>query len=234
MSHALSKPTKSSLICLLTVIGCGLGSAACSGGHNPDRALEESQKTKAHVVGQTLFLALTNSNELLFSNEAASGTGRLVALKPLAQAESAQHFQFRFQLAPGGSLTLHANALQTSDTAGFDRSVALTFKRSESPSETALQVSLSAGGETDDWSSFFATLDARVALDIGVDVHNDHGGEAHVIVWNAADQNSLVELIDSGHDTAGTPGRGFGPYWGFDLTHATLELATVGAPRDAH
>lgn len=208
----------------------GFALAACSGGHNPDL-------TQGPISGKQTVISGT-SFELLESTDrdtAAGASKFLLASQPLADARFATHFRLTLELQPGGHAALSAFGEKTATSAtSLKNAVVIRFER---PLATApLSVSITASGTTDDWSAFFKGLDPAKPLQLGIDIHNDESGEAHVLVWNleAGDHPNLPTLIDSALDVNGAPGKGFGRHWGVLLSDAELQLARLTPPRYEH
>ena len=217
MSRFTRQPTALSLAALSALLSVTT-LTACSGGSNPDLAavLTPAGDTK-DISGVTF---LKGANETMY------------AANPLAEVQSANHFEIDFSIEPGGSLTLVANAILTPETGVLDRGVEFEFRRSTNAGEQALTVLVRASGAERNWSQFFTSLDARGTIAIGVDVHNDHGGEAHIIAWGADHENPI---FNSGIRSAGgSPGRGFGARWGFKSTNSTVSAVKLETPHDEH
>jgi hypothetical protein len=205
----------------------GFSLAACSGGHNPDLN-QPPVSGKQTVITGTSFEVLESAN----GETASTNKSFLLATEPLADTRSSAHFRFTVDLKAGGSATLFAFGEKTPTS--ISKSVEIRFER---PLGAAgLAVSITASGTTDDWSAFFKDLDPAKPLNLGVDVHNDEAGEAHILIWNLenGDRPNLPTLIDSALDVNGSPGKGFGRRWGMSLVEAELQLARVTSPRYEH
>ncbi|HVJ64247.1 MAG TPA: hypothetical protein VM901_03230 [Bdellovibrionota bacterium] len=198
---------------------------ACGGGYNPDRAALERLNQK---VSSTRFEILGSPESLNYeaSENRVLGSGDLRMAPDLGESESAHSFVFEFVLTRINSeLTFVSHA----DTK-LQNGVELRFRRTDAASSPF--VAVKASGEVADWSNFFASLDAAKTFKLAVDVHNDHGPFSHLIVWD--EKRSGAKLLDSGADTDGAPGHGFGAHWGFRLRDAHLISVSRGEPRDAH
>lgn len=192
---------------------------ACSGGNNPDLATPPpaTREDAKNISGVTFLKGATNL---------------IYASTPLSETESANHYELGFNLQPGGSLTLLSNAILLANTGVLDRAVEVEFRRSTDANDANLTVLVRASGAERNWSQFFTSLDARGPVAVSLDIHNDHGGEAHIIAWGADHENPI---FNSGIRTSGgSPGRGFGPRWGFRLNDATLNTVALETPHDEH
>ena len=78
-----------------------------------------------------------------------------------------------------------------------------------------------------DLTAAVSGIDASKPMSIAIEIHNDHGNDAHVLLWNeAAGSQELGE--------ESVRGRGVGSNWGFRLQNARVSHAAKGAIRDAH
>lgn len=210
---------------------------SCSGGRNPDKEAALAPAEKVAKIGGIEFeiidsadsAALPASIQISSSNE-ISGTGLLVAREPLSDVKIGRHFTVRGGLTDGGSLRLTTFAIREADLLknGFEIEI------SRVPGALGLKVIAKAGTTEDDWSQFFSKLSPSEEFEIGVDIHNDENGEAHVLVWNLKDTATKEPIFDSAVDVNGAPGKGFGRQWAIHLTDAVLRQVSVGEPRDDH
>lgn len=200
----------------LTLIGC-------AGGSNPDRAVAADPAQATKNISGVPFVTL----------KADGATETIYAASPLEEGiESGNHFRFQFELAPGGSITLFANAVLSKETSSLERGVEIEITRSTDPTAPALNVVARASGQEKNWSAFFSKLDARGPITLGLDVHNDHGGQAHILAWSGDEHDPMFN--SGSRQVGGSPGRGFGALWGFRTTGANLGAVAVDHPRDEH
>jgi hypothetical protein len=198
---------------------------ACGGGNNPDRASDQAggdQQTDgvSSKIGDTQASVL--DGELSFDNGTASGTGSIRIRGQLP--DDANNYTFEFQLEPGGKLTLVTNSKMN-----LTQGVEVEFTR---PDESArLTVVLRAPGRQSDQSQRFAGIRADQPLRFSIDVHNDEGEFAHILIWDQSSGSDEL-TFDSGAVRRGSPGRGFGLSWGFRLQQASVSEAVLGKPRD--
>lgn len=198
---------------------------ACSGGHNPD-LVQNTPSSKQTVISGTIFEEL---------NDNSFSSGILVGSEALLDPKSASHFQFQVDLSTGGSIALSAFGDKilagTPGAPQLKNAIVLNFVR---PNDSgAITVQVSASGTTDNWSEFFKSIDASKPFEIGVDIHNDEAGEAHILIWKFENGNEQL-LLDSAIDVAGSPGKGFGKHWGFTIQQAKLLSARLSSPRYQH
>lgn len=221
------KRTKISVGVAMWTLFLSLTLSACSGGHNPDLAPAPISGKQTVITGTPF--------EILEMPERSSSVPRqtlFLATQPLVDARSAAHFQFTVDLQPGGEATLLAFGEKTPTSLAK----AIEIRVQRLISSGALTVSITASGTTDDWSDFFKDLDPEKPIHLGVDIHNDESGEAHVLIWDlqAGDRPNLPTLVDSAMDVNGSPGKGFGRHWGIALLKGELTLANVTVPRYDH
>lgn len=213
---------------LLPLVGALLSVTmiGCSGGSNPDRAAVADPAQATKTISGVPFLTLKSEAT------AAGEIETIYAATPLEEIESGNHFRFQFELAPGGSITLFANARLSKETSSLERGVEFEITRSTDPTVAALSVIVRASGQEKNWSAFFSKLDARGPVTLGLDVHNDHGGQAHILAWSGDEHD---HMFNSGsRQVGGSPGRGFGNLWGFRTAGANLGAVAVDHPRDEH
>ena len=203
--------------CLVLVL-----TAACGGGPNPDRAALEEIPLSQSVSGEK-FTVLSSEETLRFGGGRLYGTGRVRFVQDLGGVDTAVNYVLTFSLEESGKLSLisHANA-------SLENGLEIMFQRTGS----TLTVNAKAGRVTDDWSSFFTSINASQTMKISVDVHNDES-LTHVILWNDL-VSASAPLLDSGADLNGAPGNGFGQNWGLKLEAASVAGVSKGGARDAH
>lgn len=209
---------------LYSILATTVTLTACSGGYNPD--VIETPSLKHTVISGTIFEEL---------NDNSFSSGILVGSEALQDMRSASHFRFQVSLAAGGSIALSAFGEKifsgTPSQPQLKNAVVLVLARSSE--SNAITVQVSASGTTDNWSEFFKSIDASKTFEIGVDVHNDEAGEAHILIWKIENGNEQL-LLDSATDVAGSPGKGFGKHWGFTIQQAKLLSARLSSPRYQH
>jgi hypothetical protein len=197
---------------------------ACGGGNNPagsDQPGGDQQSGgMVNKIGDTQASVL--DGDLSFDNGTASGSGAVRMRGQLP--DEANNYTIEFELEPGGKLTLVTNSKMN-----LTQGVELEFSR---PDESAnLSVVLRAPGRQSDQSQRFAGIRADQPLRFSVDVHNDEGEFAHILIWNILSGSDDL-VFDSGVVRRGSPGRGFGLSWGFKLQNASVSEAVLGKPRD--
>jgi len=210
---------------LLFVLSTTIG---CSGGRNPDKESTAQPEKVARLAG--VEFETSASSSLSVTGTELSGSGLVIAREALSDVKIGRHFILRGELPEGGSIRLMTFAIRTSEELknGFE------LKLSRPIGATRLKVIAKAGNNEDDWSQFFSGIQPDTEFEIGIDVHNDENGEAHVLVWNLKDNAKQEPFFDSAMDVNGAPGKGFGRHWAMQLNNATLRLATVGEPRNDH
>ncbi len=196
--------------------------ASCGGGPNPDRDALKNIPVPQNVSGQK-FSILSSEEGLNFGDGTLSGTGSVRFADDLGGVETAFNYSLVFSLEDDGELTLVSHS-STALTNGIE----FTFKRIGS----SLSVQAKAGSTTDDWSSFFAGVDASEKMKISIDVHNNEA-LTHVIFWNDLVSESAA-ILDSGADVDGSPGKGYGQNWGLKIKDAEVVSVRKGGARDAH
>ncbi len=195
----------------------------CAGGSNPDRAVaaDSTQTTKTISGVPFVTLKTEGSTELIY------------AASPLEEGiESGNHFRFQFELAPGGSITLFANGVLSKETSSLERGVEIEITRSADATVPGLNVVARASGQERNWSASFTKLDARGPVTLGLDIHNDHGGQAHILAWSGDEHDPMFN--SGSRQVGGSPGRGFGALWGFRTVGANIGAVAVDHPRDEH
>jgi hypothetical protein len=194
--------------------------SACGGGANPDRDALANVPLTQNVDGEK-FEILSQDGNLSFGSGTLAGTGSVRFADDLGSTATNSNFQLSFRLEDGGELSLVTHATQS-----LENGVVVRFKRSAA----VLAAYVTTAGVTDDWSSYFSSLDARVPLNIAIDIHNDEP-LTHLIFWN---ELTGAELLNSAEDVDGAAGKGFGQHWGLVLKNASVSQAKKSAPRDEH
>ncbi|KYG66175.1 hypothetical protein AZI86_03700 [Bdellovibrio bacteriovorus] len=188
--------------------------SACGGGYNPDKAVKENART----VGASTY------------EELSASKWRMTDL--LKDISSGANFEVTFTLADNGSVTVHTFA-----NSALGDGVNIQFTRIAS----ALNVTVSAGTQVQDWSSYFSNVDASQPMTFTFDVHNNER-PAHVLVWQGPKNASLNHrntLYNSAEDSvdlgfAGSPGNGTSRYWGISFTDADITNALSSTPQETH
>lgn len=201
-------------LALLLAVGCG-------GGHNPDRAALE-KISSAQILGVYKYEILDDASMLVARNGEVSGVGKVRFGEVLDGAKSAYHYSIKFRLDEDGSLILvsHADAKLAG---GFE----LHFVRHGG----VLEVMAKTARKSVNWTRYFASIPAQREIELGIDLHNDHGARSHLIFWDTLTGNVL---FDSGRSIHAAPGRGLGAEWGLQLKGATVYDIKKGAPKHAH
>ena len=203
-------------ICLSVIIGTLLSFflSACGGGYNPDKALQNN----AQKLGESSYFDL--------------GNGQGLMTEAIQNIASGANFQVGFSLDDGGSFTLTTFANKDL-TGGID----MVFTRSGG----ALSVQVITSTQTQDWSSYFTSVDAAADVQLTMDIHNNEH-PAHIMVWQGAKNasmdhrntlyNSAEDSIDLGYDNS--PGNGVGRAWGFKTINSQIMKAVMSATQDDH
>lgn len=190
----------------------------CAGGNNPDVANPKAAKPEnTQTVSGIEFTSLKN--------------GWIYSSQPLSEIESANHYKLTFDIAPGGSVIFSANGIAAEGSDTIDRGIEFEFRRSLDVNEPRLTVLGRASGGEDDWSEHFTSLDARQTVNLGIDVHNNEGDQAHLVAWGVGEEPIFES---SSRNVGGAPGRGYGMRWGFKLDQATLQSVALEGPREDH
>lgn len=187
---------------------------ACGGGYNPDKAL----LGQAQKIGDTAYYDL--------------GGNRWRVADALNSVQSGANFQLRFELQDHGTVTLHAFS-DADLQGGFE----LKFERDHG----VLKVFANAQGITQEWSSYFSSVNPTQPITLTTDIHN-HENPAHVLIWSGAKNNGLNHtntLYNTAEDSvdlnfAGSPGNGRARAWGVSFTDATISEAIVSSPQETH
>jgi len=195
---------------------------ACGGGPNPDKDSQRSIPSFQNISGEK-FTILASKESLSMDHGTISGAGSLRFSEDLGGVDTGFNYVLTFSLEDSGELTLvsHSNA-------SLEHGLEFIFKRVG----TKLMVHAKAGSITDDWSSFFTSFDASQIMKIAIDVHNNES-VTHVIFWNDLISTN-AQVLDSGSDVNGSPGKGYGQNWGLKLKSSTITSVTRGGPRNEH
>lgn len=154
-------------------------------------------------------------------NGTLRGSGRVLVDSSLGETRSASGYTLDFALSDGGSFKL----LSHSNTA-LEDALEISFVRDGN----ALEVTLSAGGQSEDISRAFASVNASSPVKIQVDVHNDES-PAHVMVWNRLATQSFTPATALYNSSNGrSPGPGGGARWGFEIDRASVSLGQRTRP----
>lgn len=227
------KNTNGILVATLLALTVTASAAGCSGGRNPDKEAVIPTEKIARLSGidfESLSSTDTPSTLESSSGSEISGTGLLLAREPLSDVKIGRHFTVRGELSDGGSIRLIAFAIREANQ--LKNGVELELSRI--PGAQGFKVTAKAGNKEDDWSQFFANINPTGEFEIGIDVHNDENGEAHILVWDLKNGTQPAAFFDSAVDVNGAPGKGFGRHWAVKMNYATMRHVTVGEPRYDH
>ena len=194
--------------------------ASCGGGPNPDEQALNAIPSTQSVNGEK-FEILSLPDGLTFGDGALSGSGFVKLAKNLGSKASSYNFELSLSLDNGGELTFFSHASES-----LASGVEVKFRRNAA----LLSVTVTAAGITEDWSSFFTSINAANEMKLAIDVHNDEP-LTHLIFWNDL---TNTELLNSAEDVDGCPGKGVGQHWGLKLVNATVSSIQKGESRDAH
>lgn len=200
-----------SALCLLS---------ACGGGPNPDRDALANVPLTQNVDGEK-FEILSQEENLSFGSGTLAGSGSVRFAEDLGSPATNYNFELNFSLDDDGELSLVTHSDQA-----LANGVVVKFKRTGA----VLSAHVTTAGVTDDWSSFFSSLNASEPLSIAIDIHNDEP-LTHLVFWN---ELTSTELLDSAEDVDGAAGKGFGQHWGLILNNASVSQSKKGPPRDEH
>lgn len=210
----------------LFVITACLVLVACSGGNNPDRALQQKATEAKQTISGIAYEVLENSS-LTFDGAKATGSGKIVALNALDGKQSSA-FKISLLLEDNGEVILHTysdNKLKN----GFDILI--------SRSGGKLKFKLSSSGKTIDYSELegIAALNAIETVELTMDVHNKEN-PAHFVLWKSSETtfDESTALLNSADEPQATPGNGSGLFFGLSLKDASVIGLTNHKPYDSH
>jgi hypothetical protein len=225
--------TNGFLVTILLALAVTASAVGCSGGRNPDKEAVVSPE-KIHRLSGIDFetLGSTDAPPTLEASSGSeiSGTGLLLAREPLSEVKIGRHFTVRGELSEGGAIRLIAFAIRD----GSQLKNGIELELSRIPGAQGFKVIAKAGNTEDDWSQFFANINPTGEFEIGIDVHNDENGEAHILVWDLKNGTQPAAFFDSAVDVNGAPGKGFGRHWAVKMNNAKMRNVTVGEPRYDH
>jgi hypothetical protein len=171
--------------------------------------------------------ALRNQNGVL------QGTGTSIFRQALRGVNSNASYELEFSLQNGGELVLVSHGDENLNNAfqvrfsrrGYGRGSLLVILQANGGSRSAVN---------DVGVDVFANVDASRSLRFQVDVHNDDGGAAHVLIWDVTrtrdvfnPYTALLNTNDNRKSNYGSPGRGAGARWGMQLNNASVSRAIV-------
>ncbi len=194
--------------------------SACGGGPNPDNQALENIPSTQNVSGEK-FEILSSADYLTFGDGTLSGSGTIRFADSLGSTATNFNYEIVFSLEDGGEFTLVSHSNQS-----LTNGVELKFKRNAA----ILNVTATAAGMSEDWSSFFTDINATAEMKISIDVHNDEP-LTHLVYWNNL---TNAKLLDSADDVDGCPGKGMGQHWGLRLANASVSSIQRSDARDAH
>jgi hypothetical protein len=201
--------------------------AACGGGPNPDQDALNSVSSE-QKISQTKFEIIDGQSTLQLGAGNVFGSGLIRFAPALREVSSAHLFKIKFLLS-------ESDLSQVTFFVHTDRSlrtgVEIRFERNQA--KNTLDVFATANGNREDWSRFFTQIDVSQEVELGIDVHNNHGAYTHLIFWDEND-GSADPILDSGVDVDGSPGRGHGANWGLWLQNSRVLSLTKHDARDAH
>jgi hypothetical protein len=221
------------LVTTLLTLAVTASAVGCSGGRNPDKEAVASIEKIARLNGIDFeTLSSTDSPSTLESSSGSeiSGTGLLIAREPLSEVKIGRHFTVRGELSEGGSIQLIAFAIREAN----QLKSGLEIELSRIQGARGIKAIAKAGNTVDDWSQFFANINPTAEFEIGIDIHNDENGEAHILIWDLKNGTQQTAFFDSAVDVNGAPGKGFGRYWAVKMNNATIRSVAVGEPRYDH
>lgn len=227
------KNTNGILVAAILALTVLASAAGCSGGRNPDKEAVASAEKVTRLSGIDFEMpSSTDAPSTLESTPGSeiSGTGLLIAREPLSDVKIGRHFTFRGELSDGGSIRLIAFAIREAN--GLKNGIEIELSRISGAQ--GFKVIAKAGNTEDDWSQFFANINPTGEFEIGIDVHNDENGEAHILLWDLKNGTQQAAFFDSAVDVNGAPGKGFGRHWAVKMYNATMRNVTVGEPRYEH
>lgn len=173
------------------------------------------------VVGDEAFLGI-GTHDLVNQFRKVSGTGSLRSAKSLRGVDSAYHYELQFSLRDQGKLTLVSHAGEN-----LESGIEIHFLRNGSE----LYVELESSRGKRNVSQNFLDLNPLRVIELGVDVHNDHGSSAHVMIWN---EQTEQLVLDTSKMLRAAPARGLGRHWGLRVNLAEVLEAEAGEPEHEH
>lgn len=189
----------------------------CGGGYNPD--LEELNQIPSHQnISGSKVAVLSGESTLNFSGGAISGTGAVRSGVYLSSAESAYNFQLKFKLNPDSKVTFISHSKK-------DLQEGVRFEFSRVGSATQMQVEAKAQDDSLDITSQLGSLDASQILELFIDVHNDHGDNTHILIWDKEGNKLLDDQLRA---------KGSGSSWGVELTNVEIQSFKVSSPKESH
>ncbi len=205
-----------------------LVTSACGGGRNPDLELKKEAEESSEKISGRSFKTLSAPEDITVSEKEVSGSGAILFLDALTEVESSNHFSLSFRLEIGGNLNLIVNSDQLLET-GIELFI-------HAPAiESPLVAYLIAQGKQIDLTTYFLESQVFSKAIISLDVHNNEGEYAHIVIWD--DTNGILKaepIYDSGSVRGGSPGRGFGANWGLSFLKARIFDVQKDKPRDEH
>lgn len=208
-----------SLLLLFTLTACG-------GGFNPDVSKnqkddqdqsEKPQPPKNIQQFSGKSVEVFSSSSLIFEDQSTEGSGKFVFTDYFERPELGFNFSLDFELDNNSEVKLISFADNE-----LNNGVELIFTRKDKK----LRITFKSSETTQNITPFLRKRISSNNPKLSVDIHNDHGSNPHILIW---DESSHSLIFNST-----LKGRGFGKYWGFELTESRLNFATVSEPRDDH
>lgn len=200
--------------------------SSCSGGSNPDRELQQKAADAKQLISGVTYEILQKDN-LQFDGTSVSGSGKIIALKPLNSTQSTA-FKISVNLEDNGEVILHTytdNKLMN----GFD--IKITRQGGK------IKFELMSSGKTIDYSEIegIRALNAIEPVSLSMDIHNSEN-PAHFILWKSSETtfDETTALLNSADEPQSTPGAGSGLFFGLTLKDARVSALIDQKPHVSH
>lgn len=200
--------------------------AACSGGNNPDRELQQKATDSKQIISGVAYEVIEKSS-LTFDGVKVSGSGKIVALTSVNNPKGSA-FKIALDLEDNGEVILHTysdNKLKN----GFDISITRQGGK--------IKFTLNSSGKTIDYSELegIAAINAVETVELSMDVHNNES-PTHFILWKSSEStfDENTALLNSADEPQATPGKGSGLFFGLTLKDASVIGLTNHKPYVSH
>lgn len=148
------------------------------------------------------------------NDQVLNGSASIVFHEPMKEVNSARNFKLNFSIP----VETHGLSLIAFADNKLHNGVQLRFIRTPNN-----KLSFSVGLDGSTQISKVLNVDTSKEIELSVDVHNNDGDNAHIIIWNGDNEVFNQE----------TTGKGKGSFWGLVL-EGPVYSAEVGEPKDHH